>query len=238
MDVSRAVARSSTRTRPLALTPGDRAALARFGRPGLIKRLRIQITMAWSAVASTLVVGFPLMMSEDYAVSDTGVIITMLSVPAMVVAAQGQTRMNRVRSDDPTVPAVTTPDAVDMPELTELAAFRGRVGDLVVAIRDAYPDVAAAMTAADAKANASLTQQARALASLADADDDATVAAREEIHARVQAGLDEYRHLIAHAALLLARSDAHVSVDEPLRSAADLAATYSEGIRISEESGR
>lgn len=241
MDASRAVARTVTRSQPAALTAGDRAAVAKYGRPGVLKRLRIQVTMAWSAVASTLVVGFPLMMSEDYSVSDTGILITMMSVPAMVVAAAGQTRMTRIKANDPAVaiaalaPAV---EQVDVPELTQLASLRGRLSDLIDAITDGYPDVAAAMRSADDKAHRSLIQQARALATLADAQDEATVAARDEIHQRLQSGLAQYQHLIAQAALLLARSDAHIAVDEPLRSAADLAATYSEGIRISEDSGR
>lgn len=240
MDASKAVV-TAVRAKSLALTDGDRAAVARFGRPGLLKRLRIQVTMGWSAVASTLVVGFPLMMSEDYSVSDTGILITMMSVPAMVVAAQGQTRMNRIKANDPArlIEAVAPEaDLVDLPELTELATLRGRLSGLIDAIRDGYPDVAAAMSSADQKAHVSLVQQARAFATLAGAQDDDTVAARDEIHQRLQAGLAEYRHLIAQAALLLARSDAHLSVGEPLRAAADLAATYSEGIKISEESGR
>lgn len=190
MDASRAVARTPARTRPMAMTAGDRAAVAKFGRPGLLKRLRIQITMGWSAVASTLVVGFPLMMSEDYAVSDTGILITMMSVPAMVVAAAGQTRMNRVKANDPSAAiAPVALDPPDLPELTQLATLRGRLADLIEAIRDGYPDVAAAMTEADRKAHTSLTQQARALASLSDAEDDATVVARDEIHDRFQSGL-------------------------------------------------
>ena len=241
MDASRALTRTGARSQPMALTTGDRAAVARYGRPGLLKRLRIQVTMGWSAVASTLVVGFPLMMSEDYSVSDTGILITMMSVPAMVVAAQGQTRLTRIKANDPSRALesvdTVTPE-VELAELTQLGTLRGRLCDLIDAIRDGYPDVATAMRTADDQAHRSLIQQARALATLADAEDDATVAARDEIRERLKAGLAEYQHLIAQGALLLARADAHMNVDQPLRSAADLAATYSEGIRISEDSGR
>lgn len=240
MEASKAVTRAAVRPQAQALTAADRSALAKHGRPGLLKRLRVQVTVAWSAVASTLVVGFPMMMSEDYAVSDSGILISMMAMPAMVVAAHGQARMQRVRANDPNrvVAPITVAAAPDLPELQELAQLRGRLEDLVEAIQDTYPDVAGAMRAADEKAHRSLIQQARALATLAQAQDAATVAARDEIQSRLQAGLGEYQHLIAQCALLLARSDAHMNVDTPLRSAADLAATYSEGIRVSEDSGQ
>ncbi|MFN8125531.1 MAG: hypothetical protein U0R64_03350 [Candidatus Nanopelagicales bacterium] len=233
MDASRAVSRA----RPVGLTTGDRAALAKHGRPGLLRRLRIQVTAAWSAAASTLVVGMPMLMSDDLTVSDTGMIITMMSLPAMVVAAHAQGRMTRLRADDPTrpVPVAATSTSTDDPaELQELARLRERLAELIDAVEPDFPDVATAMRTADESAHRSLIQQSRALAILADDEDPATVEARAEVRRRLDTGFSEYRHLIAQVAVLLARTDATTTVDRPLRSAADLAATYSEGLRIAE----
>ena len=233
MDASR----SLSRPRAMSLTPGDRAALAAHGRPSLLRRLRIQVTAAWSAAASTLVVGLPMIMSEDLTVSDTGVVVTMMSLPAMVVAAHGQGRLARLRADDPARPipvAATSTRSDDPAELRELADLRTRLAELVTALQASYPDVASAMRTADDSAHRSLIQQSRALAVLGDHDDPTTSAARAEVQGRLAHGFTEYRHLIARAAVLLARADAAAAVAEPLRNAADLATMYGEGLRVAE----
>lgn len=238
---SRALARTTLAggSPPVApLTAADCAAIDRHGRAGLIKRLKVRVTVAWSAAVSTAVVGFPLMMSEDLAVSDTGIVVTLMSLPAMVAGAHAQARLARVRADDlprPTASAAIRSSAMEEP--VELAQLRNRLMDLAAAVESTYPDLAAATRQADAEAHAALVRQARALASLATDDDPATVAARDEIRRRLDVGLGEYRHLIAQTALLLARSEAHLTPQGSLRGAADLASTYSEGIRISEQTG-
>ena len=240
---SRALARTTVTTpgsRPAApLTAADQVAIDRYGRAGLVKRLKVRVTVAWSAVASTVVVGFPLMMSEDLAVSDTGVIVTLMSLPAMLVGAHAQSRLTRVRADGRPQPAATGPTAAAAAsgEPSELTQLRERLMDLAAAVEPAYPDLAEATRRADAEAHEALVRQSRALASLDGDEDPGTAAAREEIRRRLEDGLGEYRHLIAQTALLLARSDAHLAPQGSLRGAADLASTYSEGIRISEQSG-
>lgn len=134
MDASR----SLSRPRAMSLTPGDRAALAAHGRPSLLRRLRIQVTAAWSAAASTLVVGLPMIMSEDLTVGDTGVVVTMMSLPAMVVAAHRQGRLARLRADNR--PDLSRwrrrPARSDDPaELRELADLRTRLAELVTALQ-------------------------------------------------------------------------------------------------------
>ena len=234
---SRALART-TSTGVGQLTATDRAAIDKYGRSGLIRRLKVRVTVAWSAVASTLAVGFPLMMSEDLAVSDTGIVVIVMSFPAMLVGAQAQSRLARVRADEKPRPAVVaTPTAPESDEPDELTRLRERLMDLAAAVEPVYPDLAAATRQADAEAHRALLRQARALSSLDGAEDPGTVAAREEIRTRLDAGLGEYRNLIAQTALLLARSEAHLTPQGSLRGAADLASTYSEGIRVSEQTG-
>lgn len=239
---SRALARTTATTaivRPIApLTAADRAAIDRHGRDGLIKRLKVRVTVAWSAAASTVAVGFPLMMSEDLAVSDTGIVVTIMSLPAVLAGAHAQARLARVRAEGEPNRATTARSMVAEPgEPDELSHLRDRLMDLAAAVEPVYPDLAAATRQADAEAHQALLRQARALASLAGADDPATAAARDEIQRRLEDGLGEYRHLIAQTALLLARSEAHLTPHGAMRGAADLASTYSEGIRISEQSG-